>query len=195
MTVTAKKSGTDLDLDIRGEIGWKFNANDLSNILASKDGYDKVNVRINSPGGDAWAGVEIYNTLVQLEQEVETKVMALAASAASIIAMAGDKVSIAESGAIMIHQPFTMAYGNAGEMREVAEMLDLISDAMVKVYSDRTGNTESRIKEWMNAETYFYGNDAVKNNFADEVFENKKRKAHAKAQAARLWLKENSVIK
>lgn len=128
-----------------------------------------INVRINSPGGDVFDGIAIYNTLTTHKAKVNTFIDGLAASIASIIALAGDKVTIAENGLMMLHQPWTVAIGDAREMNKTADTLDKISEALVVTYAKRSGKDSKAIVKMMDAETWLTGQEAVDQGFADVV--------------------------
>lgn len=127
-----------------------------------------VTVVINSPGGDVFEGIAIYNLLREHPQAVTVKVMGIAASAASIIAMAGDRIEIARSGFLMIHNSWVMAMGNRHDLRDVADYLDPFDRAMVEVYAAQTGQSAEALTRMMDAETWIPGADAVDQGFADD---------------------------
>lgn len=139
----------------------------VSSILRKSKGA--INVNINSAGGDFFDGVAIYNLLREYEGEVNIRVVGLAASAASIIAMAGDNIEIAESGFLMIHNAWTVAIGNKDDMKEVAAMLGKFDESMAKVYSEATGIDEKEVKKMMAAETWLSGDEAVEMGFATAI--------------------------
>lgn len=128
-----------------------------------------VEVHINSPGGDVFEGITIYNVLREHPQEVTIKVMGWAASAASLIAMAGDRVEIGVASFVMIHNAWVRADGNRHDMREVAEYLEPFDSAMAAMYATRTGRDVAEIIKWMDAETYMSGATAIERGFADAL--------------------------
>jgi len=128
-----------------------------------------VEVQINSPGGDMFEGIAIYNVLREHPQDVTIKVMGMAASAASIIAMAGDRVEIGAASFLMIHNCWVMAIGNRHDMAETAEWLAPFDTAMADVYAARTGATKEQISAWMDAETFMSGSVAIDRGFADAL--------------------------
>lgn len=130
-------------------------------------GKGDIRVNINSPGGDYFAGLAIYNLLREHEGKVITNIMGVAASAASVVAMASDELRIAKAGFLMIHNAWSIAIGNKNDMREVAAVLEQFDSIMAGVYSDRSGVAKDKIAAYMDAETYFAGEDAVKLGFAD----------------------------
>jgi ATP-dependent protease ClpP protease subunit len=127
---------------------------------------DVINLHINSPGGSVFDGVAIYNSLKSHPARIEVDVDALAASIASVIAMAGDEIRIAENAMMMIHDPTGVAVGGAEEMRKTADLLDQIKDVIVSTYVKRT-KKENEIRAMMAEETWMTGGDAVDMGFAD----------------------------
>lgn len=128
-----------------------------------------VEVQINSPGGDMFEGIAIFNVLREHPQDVTIKVMGMAASAASIIAMAGDRIEIGAASFVMIHNCWVMAIGNRHDMRETAEWLEPFDQAMVDLYAARTGQTAEAVAKWMDAETFMSGSQAIERGFADAL--------------------------
>lgn len=128
-----------------------------------------VEVQINSPGGDMFEGIAIYNVLREHPQEVTIKVMGMAASAASIIAMAGDRVEIGAASFLMIHNCWVLAIGNRHDMAEVSEWLAPFDRAMAEVYAARSGRSVDECAAWMDAETYMSGSVALERGFADAL--------------------------
>lgn len=129
-----------------------------------------INVRINSPGGSVFEAIAIYNTLVSHSATINVYVDALAASAASVIAMAGDKVTMMVGSQIMIHDALGIEMGNAAEMREFADFLDKQSDNIASIYANKAGGD---IKDWralMLAETWMFADEAVTLGLADEIY-------------------------
>lgn len=133
-----------------------------------------IDVRINSEGGDVFDGRTIYSLLVDHKANIIVHVDGLAASAASLIAMAGNEINIAEGAFIMIHNAWTVAMGGAIDLRKSADLLDQINGTILDTYAARTKQSKDKIKQWMDDETWFNGPDAVKNGFADETVENLK---------------------
>lgn len=132
-------------------------------------GSGPVTVNVNSPGGDMFEGLAIYNLLREHQGEVTIKVLGLAASAASIIAMAGDKVQIARAGFLMIHNAWVMAIGNRNDLEDVAATLKPFDDAMASIYAARTGADQAAMAKLMDRETWIGGQSAVDDGFADEL--------------------------
>lgn len=132
-------------------------------------GKGPVTVNINSPGGDMFEGLAIYNLLREHEGEVNVKVLGLAASAGSVIAMAGDTVQIARAGFLMIHNAWVMAMGNRNDLRETAVWLEPFDAAMSDIYASRTGLEAKAIAKLMDSESWIGGAAAVEQGFADEL--------------------------
>lgn len=151
-------------------------------------GAGPVTVNVNSPGGDMFEGLAIYNLLREHDGEITVKVLGLAASAASIIAMAGDKVQIARAGFLMIHNAWVMAIGNRNDLIEVADTLKPFDDAMASIYAARTGEDQKAMAKLMDAETWIGGEASVEGGFADELLPSdqvQKGSGKASASAAR----------
>ncbi|HEY8947391.1 MAG TPA: head maturation protease, ClpP-related [Rhizomicrobium sp.] len=132
-------------------------------------GSRDVTVQINSPGGDYFEGVGIYNLLRAHTGKVTAQILGIAASAASIIAMAADRVEMARNGELMIHRAWTLAVGNSELMREAATMLDRVDAAAVGVYAERSGQKANRVRELMVAETWMTSEEAIAGGFADAL--------------------------
>lgn len=161
------KADSAADVYLYDEIGgWGINAKDFINEVRAT-GAKKINLRINSPGGSVFDGLAIYNFLKS--QDVTVQVDGLAASIASIIAMAGKEVRIAGNGFLMIHNPWGGAMGDSEEMRQTADLLDKIRDSLVGTYAAKTGKDVETIKQWMNEETWFSAQEAKDNGFVDTI--------------------------
>lgn len=128
-------------------------------------------VRINSIGGDVFAGMAIYNYLRSLKARKTVIVDGIAASIASVVAMAGDKIVCPANAMMMIHNPWSFSMGDGEEMRKTAEILDKLRGQIAGVYVARTGLEEDVVLEMMDSETWMTGEEAVENGFADEVGE------------------------
>lgn len=142
------------------------------------DTITRITLHINSPGGDTFDGNAIYNILKQHKAKVVVYVEGIAASIASIIAMAGDEIYIAENALMMVHNPWTYSIGYAEDLRKTADLLDKIRGTLVKTYARRTGQTEAKIIELMNAETWINSDEAIELGFADETIESIPIAAH-----------------
>ncbi len=168
-TFSAKEKGGVLNVDLYDEIGfWGVTAKRFSEVLkASSAGT--INLRINSPGGDVFDGIAIYNDLVNHAADVNVTVTGLAASAASLVAMAGDDIAIADNAFLMIHNAWAFAIGDENEMRSMAKTLGQIDGALARTYAKQTGSDEKDLRALMDAETWMDGGDAVDRGFADRV--------------------------
>ena len=142
-------------------------ADDLKDLGAVRT----LNIFINSPGGSVFDGVSIYNQLKRHSARKNVFIDGIAASIASVIAMAGDEISIASNGFMMIHEPWSCACGNASDMRRTAGQLDKINDSIIDTYAERTPTPENVIAEMMAAETWMNAEEAVEHGFADKITE------------------------
>lgn len=172
--------------DVIGEDWWSGGGITAKKVSAQLRaiGDRPVEVQINSPGGDMFEGLAIYNVLREHSQPITIKVMGMAASAASIIAMAGDTVEIGAASFIMIHNCWVVAIGNRHDMQETADFLAPFDQAMADVYAQRTGRTAKDVAGWMDAETYMSGTTAIDRGFADELLSADKTKVDEKAKAS-----------
>lgn len=128
-----------------------------------------INLRINSPGGSVFEASAILAALDDWKGRIEVDIDGLAASAASVVAMAGDRVRMASNAMMMIHDPYTMTAGGAEQMRATAEILDKVKDQIIATYQRRSKRTEAELSQMMSAETWLVGKDAVEAGLADEV--------------------------
>ena len=134
-------------------------------------GDGDVIVNINSPGGDVFEGLAIYNLLREHKGRVTVNVMGLAASAASVIAMAGDEIRIGRAAFLMVHNAWVMAMGNRNDLREVADWLEPFDGTIADIYASRTGLPLEEIKAQLDAETWIGGREAVDTGWADALLE------------------------
>lgn len=132
-------------------------------------GSGNITVWINSPGGDCVAAAQIYNMLMEYKGDVAVKIDGIAASAASVIAMAGTKVLMSPVSMLMIHNPMTLAFGNAGEMEKAIAMLDEVKESIINAYEIKTGLSRAKLSHLMDAETWMDANKAVELGFADDI--------------------------
>jgi ATP-dependent Clp endopeptidase proteolytic subunit ClpP len=128
-----------------------------------------INLRINSPGGSVFDGTAIFNAIKRHPATVTAYVDGLAASIASVIALAGDKVVMAKNSLMMIHNAWGMAVGNANEMRDMADTLDKVDSTIIGTYMDKSGKSEDEVRAAMAAETWFTADEAIGFGLADEV--------------------------
>ena len=166
------------DLFIYGDIvdfaWWEddVSANDIRKKL-NETSAKTINVHINSLGGDTFTGVAIYNLLRAKSKtsKIITYVDAIAASAASIIAMAGDKVIMPSNTLMMIHNCWTWSVGNANELRKTASDMDKIMDAVIQCYLSKVKIPEDELRTLLDNETYLTAQEALEKGFCDEVLE------------------------
>jgi len=126
-------------------------------------------VWINSPGGDCVAAAQIYNMLTAYNGKVTVKIDGIAASAASVIAMAGDTVLVSPVSMLMIHNPATIAWGDHAEMQKAIDMLSEVKESIINAYVLKTGLSRARLSHLMDAETWMDANKAVELGFADDI--------------------------
>ena len=132
-------------------------------------GSGPITVWINSPGGDCVAAAQIYNMLMDYPGDVTVKVDGIAASAASVIAMAGTRVLMSPVSTMMIHNPLTVAVGDSEEMRRAIQMLDEVKESIINAYEIKTGLSRARLSHLMDAETWMDAHSAVELGFADDI--------------------------
>lgn len=157
--------------DVVGEDYWSGGGITAKSVSAQLRaiGDRPVEVQINSPGGDMFEGFAIYNVLREHPQAITVKIMGMAASAASIVAMAGDTIEIGASSFVMIHNCEVVAIGNRHDMQETADWMAPFDAAMRDVYAARTGQSADDCAKWMDAETYMSGSVAIERGFADAL--------------------------
>ena len=144
-------------------------------------GSGDITVWINSPGGDCVAAAQIYNMLMDYKGNVTVKIDGIAASAASVIAMAGTKVMVSPVSMLMIHNPATMAFGDSAEMQKAIAMLEEVKESIINAYEIKTGLSRAKLSHLMDAETWMNANMAIELGFADEIM---KRDTQDKADIA-----------
>ena len=140
---------------------------DFRSELEAEEG--DVTVWINSPGGNVFAASEIYTMLREYAGSITVRIASIAASAASVVAMAGDRVEMLPTALLMIHDPSTIAMGNAKDMEKAIETLNEVKESIINAYAAKSGMRRSRIAELMSNETWMNARKAVEMGFADEV--------------------------
>lgn len=135
--------------------------------------WGDITVWINSPGGDVFAAAQIYNMLMEYKGNVTIKIDGLAASAASVIAMAGTEVLMSPVAMMMIHNPMTVAIGDSEEMKRAVAMLDEVKESIINAYEIKTGLRRSKIATLMDAESWFNAKKAIELGFADKILFNR----------------------
>lgn len=163
-------AGSSPEIFIYDEIGyWGTAANEFVRQLAMLQDEPELVINMNSPGGDVFDGIAIYQALLDYPGRVTMKITGLAASIASVIAMAGDRVVMGSKSSLMIHEGFTFASGDAKTMRKTADMLDRISDNIASVYADRAGGEPMIWRDRMREETWYSAEEALAAGLADEI--------------------------
>lgn len=164
--------GIHADLYLYGEIGeWGITAADFVQMLGSVAATD-ITLHLNSPGGEVFDGMAIYNALSDHPAQMEIRIDAFAASIATIVAMAGNRIVVNRKGRMMIHDASGLVIGNAADMIMMADVLDTISDDMASIYATRAGGTPATWRKQMKAESWFGGEQAVAAGLADEAITN-----------------------
>lgn len=135
--------------------------------LFAEDG--PITLSINSPGGDTIAASQIYTMLMEYPYDVTVKITGIAASAASVIAMAGTKVTMSPTSMMMVHNPFTVAMGDSAEMRRASQLLDEVKESIINAYELKTGMSRTRLSHMMNDETWMNAVKAKELGFCDEI--------------------------
>lgn len=163
-------AGDGAEIDIFEEIGgWGINAKDFKRELEKMDRGGTIRVSINSPGGDVFDGLAIYGLLSERRERVEVEVYGLAASIASVIALAGRELYMREGTFFMIHDPWSLVIGDSEEMRHTANILDKIGDQILGIYAAHTALTDDELRAAMREETWYTADEAVEVGFAARV--------------------------
>lgn len=166
----AKVESEATQIDLYDEIGfWGVTAKSFRNRL--KEASGDITLRINSPGGDVFDGIAIYNDLLAYDGNVRVEIVGVAASIASIIAMAGDEIAIAPNAFFMIHNAWTIGVGNRHDFADQAAVLGKIDEALARTYTARTSTGIRSIKQMMDDETWLDAKAAVDAGFATKVME------------------------
>ena len=132
-------------------------------------GSGPITVWINSVGGDCVAAAQIYNMLMEYPHDVTVKIDGIAASAASVIAMAGTRVLMSPTSLLMVHNPFTVAMGDSEEMRKAIQLLDEVKESIINAYAIKTGLSRTKLSNLMDAETWMNAKKAIELGFADGI--------------------------
>lgn len=163
-------SGEEPSIGIFDAIGFEVTASAVDQALR-RIGNRPVTVKINSPGGDFFEGATIYNQLRAHPGRVTVQVLGLAASAASVIAMAGERIEIARNAQVMVHRAWLLAIGNRSTMAEATAFLDTIDASIADTYAERTGQPRADVVALMEAETFLPSDQALKLGFADQLLD------------------------
>ena len=169
---------------------WGVSASDFARTLSAITTSEIV-LRINSPGGDVFEARAMMAAIAEHPATVVAKIDGLAASAATALSLAADRVEISDGGFYMIHQAWTFALGNADDLRSTADVLGKVDDVLIAGYAKRTGKGDAEISAWMKAETWFTAQEAVDNGFCDAVTATAP-KSGARAQAYNLAVYDNA---
>ena len=155
--------------DVIGDPEWgMIGAMQVIDALKQMEGK-RVTVRINTPGGSVNEGIPMYNAMVRHDGGVDTVVDGIAASMGSYLMLAGQKRTVAKNSMVMIHNPMTIAWGNAMELRKSADVLDKYLDRMLPDYAAKTGKTVDELRPLLDAETWYVGQEIVENGFAEFI--------------------------
>lgn len=171
-SIKAKANDT-AEISIYDEIGfWGVSAASFAQDLKScGNNLKQINLHIHSPGGDVFDGIAIYNLLKNHPANVTVYIDGLAASMASVIAMAGNEVIMPENAMMMIHKPWGIQGGDAEDMRKYADLLDKVENTLIPAYANKTGKTPEELAEMLSAETWLNGKECVEQGFADKLAE------------------------
>lgn len=167
-------------IEISGQIGTDLTYDDFRKEMQGQSG--DIELMINSPGGSVHEGIGIYNTIAEYSGKVTAYVNGIAASIASVIAMAADEVVVYQNSQMMIHKAWTVAIGNSDDFRSLVGVLDILDSDIARIYSEKTGKSEAAIIEAMSGETYYTAEQAVDFGLADSVKIVAKRKQRENAQ-------------
>jgi ATP-dependent Clp endopeptidase proteolytic subunit ClpP len=162
-------------ISISGVIGWDFTEIDMRRLLADAKGED-VEIEISSPGGFVYSGLAIYNLIKNYSGKTTSKLIGLAASMASYIALAADYVKAEKNSVYMIHNALVCTCGNHNDLRKSADVLEGLSKITAQAYAEKTGKTIDEIRQMMDDETYLFGEEIKEAGFVDEIIESKDKK-------------------
>lgn len=173
-----KAKGTEAEIYLYGDVGDSWfggvTAKQFADDLKAAGKVETIHLHVNSPGGDVFDGLAIYRQLVDHKARVIVHIDGLAASIASVIAMAGDEIHMSESGFLMIHNAWGVAIGSADDMRTMANLLEKTTGSIRDVYVSRTGKPADKVKSWMDEETWFSAQEALDAGFVTEISDNMK---------------------
>lgn len=172
---TIYTKGEDTHVEIFGDIGESFfgEGNTFDTVKAQLEGVKgrKINVKISSLGGDALEGLAIYDLFKSLKQKVTAEIVGATASAGTIIALGADEVKITENSLFLIHNAWTVAMGNADDLRKTAEGLETVDNRLVNIYEKKTGKSESEIRDLMSQDKWIDANEAKEFGLVDSIIE------------------------
>jgi len=165
-----KKSDDLAEIEIFDEIDnfWGIGPKQFKEKLDEVKSAKSIKLLLNSPGGSVFDGMAIYNMLAAHRDKLDVEVVGLAASIASIIALAGRKLTMGEGSYYMIHNPLTVIVGDAAELRKTADILDKMKGEFVSIYKNKSGKGEKEISDMMDAETWLTASEAIEAGYADD---------------------------
>ncbi len=171
-----------MKIEINGDIGWDITAKEIKQQLETMSG--DIEVQINSYGGSVFEGVEIYNALKAYNKgAVNVVIQSIGASIASYIAMAGDTIKAYDNTTLMIHNAWNIAIGDHRELRKSADICESLSNIIAKAYASKTKKSLNEIKNLMDEDSYFYGQEMKDNGFVDEIISTDEEKNKDEAYA------------
>ncbi len=183
-----------LELDLYGIVGDEWgdgiNAKKVVALLRNAADAEEIVVRINSMGGVVWDGTAIFDALTDHPGKVLVKIDGIAASAASVIAMAGDRIEMGEGAFLMVHQPWGFAVGDKEDMLKTAEILEKVEGEIVGIYARRSGQDAETARDWVRNETWFTGAEAVEAGLADAAVAD----AESTEKAARAYAQQGAIF-
>ncbi len=157
-------------------------------------GSGDITVWLNSPGGDCVAAAQIYNMLMDYKGNVTVKIDGIAASAASVIAMAGTKVLVSPVSMLMLHNPMTATFGDSDEMQKAIEMLHEVKESIINAYEIKTGLSRAKLSRLMDAETWMDAHKAVELGFADGILQREEQSSDVPASTASMMYSRANVV-
>ena len=157
-------------------------------------GSGDITVWLNSPGGDCVAAAQIYNMLMDYKGSVTVKIDGIAASAASVIAMAGTKVLVSPVSMLMLHNPMTATFGDSDEMQKAIEMLHEVKESIINAYEIKTGLSRAKLSRLMDAETWMDAHKAVELGFADGILQREEQSSDVPASTASMMYSRANVV-
>jgi ATP-dependent protease ClpP protease subunit len=149
--------------------GDSISSKDVIAAIESLGTVKEINVRINSPGGEVFEGDAIYNALMRSSAKINVFIDGIAASAAGFVAMAGDSIEIAENAFFMMHEAWSIAFGNKRDMAKTITLLDKVDGVQIQIFTAKTGMTSDQVKAWLEAETWFTAQEALDAKLVDRI--------------------------
>jgi ATP-dependent protease ClpP protease subunit len=180
ITAQAKPQIEENIVSIDGVIGWDVTGKDIADKLSEFSGKS-VRIDISSPGGFVFEGLRIFNLIRNHNGETTTRLVGLAASMASYIALAADNVTAEDNAIYMIHNARGVAFGDQNDMRKTADLIDRISGMLAQEYIKKTGKTEKEVREMMDSETFLFGSEMLKEGFVDKIIKTDKKEGRESA--------------